>query len=67
MLRLMEIMSSGVYIKNGDRIRLTQKQRDALSSTMIKVSEQILQKETKDKTQGSVAVENMLSVENERG
>ena len=60
-------MSSGVYIKNGDRIRLTQKQRDALSSTMIKVSEQILQKETKDKTQGSVAVENMLSIENERG
>ena len=59
-LKLMEIMSSGVFIRNGERIRLSQKQRVALAETMAKVSEQMLQKETKDKSKATGAVENIL-------
>lgn len=49
-LKLFQIMSSGVYEKNGERIKLTQKQRVALASTLQKVSEFMLGKETNKKT-----------------
>lgn len=65
-LKLMEIMASGVFIRNGERIRLSQKQRIALADTMAKVSEQMLQKDAQNKNKTANAVENLLNNEHER-
>ena len=66
-IKLMEIMASGVYVKNGERIRLTQKQRIALAETMTKVSEQILQREIKTTGRNGKIVANNPTNESERG
>ena len=41
-LKLFNIMACGVYERNGQRIRLTQKQRNALAGVLAKVSEKRL-------------------------
>lgn len=66
-LKLMEIMASGVYIRNGERIRLSQKQRIALADTMAKVSEQMLQKETQNKAKSANTKQVVDELSNESG
>ena len=56
-LKLFSIMASGIYEKDGQRTKLTQKQRVALASTLEKVSTLILDKQNAPRT---AAVENSL-------
>lgn len=58
-LKLMHIMTSGVYEKCEVRTRLTQKQRVALASTMQKVTELMLKNEKKQEKNS--AAENQAS------
>jgi len=55
-LKLFQIMASGIYEKDGEKIRLTQKQRVALASTLQKVSEIMLGNETNKKLNGTKIV-----------
>lgn len=55
-IKLFQIMAQGVYEKNGQRIKLTQKQRVALAATLEKVSSLILNKQ-KGKSNGEKEIE----------
>ena len=48
-IKLFKIMSSGVYEKDGEKIRLSQKQRCALALTLQKISEMELKKDSSKK------------------
>jgi hypothetical protein len=48
-LKLAQIMSSGIYVKDGQRIRLTRKQRVALSNALAQAVEKKMDSNSKNK------------------
>lgn len=51
-IKLLQIMSSGVYYSGEKKVRLTQKQRVALSSVLAQVAERQLNPTSKKEVQG---------------
>ena len=64
-LKLFNFLTTGVYEKDGNRIRLTQKQRIALASTLQKVSDLTLNKaNTQDQNQNQNQNQNQKQSQN---
>ena len=61
MVKLFQIASNGVYEKDGQRVRLTRKQKIALSNVLVKVSEKKAERESKKMEELERASKNELS------